>query len=201
MKLSRYAKEVLGVSYQTAWRWWKAGKLPHPAHQTATGTVIVHYSGDKIDHKGRPADVAAIYARVSSGEKKAELDTQAQRLTQYAAAKGYRVAHIIKEIGSGINDSRPKLTRLLQLTDYGILLVEHKDRLARFGTNYLELLLCQLGVRLEIINTAENVQDELMMDLIAIITSFCARIYGRMRSTRKTERLIAELQNHIPDDN
>ncbi len=201
MKLSTYAKEVLGVSYQTAWRWWKAGKLPHPAHQADTGTVIVHYSPNEIDHKGRPIDVAAIYARVSSAENKSQLDTQAEKLTQYAAAKGYRVAHVVKEIGSGINDSRPKLTRLLQLTDYGILLVEYKDRLARFGTNYMELLLSQLGVKLEIINTAEEVPDELRMDLIAIITSFCTRIYGRKRSTPKTERLIAELENNNADDN
>lgn len=196
MKLSTYAKQVLGVSYQTAWRWWKAGKLPHPAHQTDTGTVIVHYSdSDGIDHKGRPSDVAAIYARVSSADKRSELDTQAERLTQYAAAKGYRIAHLVKEIGSGINDSRPQLTKLLNSVDYGVLLVEHKDRLARFGTNYMELLLGQLGVKLEIINAAENGRDELMMDLIAIITSFCARIYGRRNYTRKTERLIAELQN------
>ena len=74
------------MSYQTAWRWWKAGKLPHPASQSETGVVIVHYNPDDINHRGRPKDVAAIYARVSSAEKKASLDTQVQRLTQYAAA-------------------------------------------------------------------------------------------------------------------
>ncbi len=200
MKLSKYAKEVLGVSYQTAWRWWKAGKLPHPAHQAATGTVIVDYTPDQILHKGRPSDMVAIYARVSSTEKKAELDAQADRLIHYAAAKGYRVTHVVKEIGSGINDSRPKLSHLLQATDYGILLVEYKDRLARFGTNYMELLLAQLGVKLEIINTTENGRDELVMDLITIITSFCTRIYGSRPPIRKTERLIAELQNGNADE-
>ena len=105
---------------------------------------------------------------------------------------------VVKEIGSGINDTRPKLTRLLKKTDYGILLVEHKDRLARFGTNYMQLLLEMLGVRLEIVNLAENGRDELMLDFIAIITSFCARLYGRRRSSRKIERLIAEL---LPEGN
>ena len=76
-----------------------------------------------------------------------------------------------EEIGSGINDTRPKLTHLLKKTDYGILLVEHKDRLARFGTNYMQLLLEMLGVRLEIVNLAENGRDELILDFIAIINS------------------------------
>jgi predicted site-specific integrase-resolvase len=195
MKLSTYAKEVLGVTYQTAWKWWKTGKLPHKASQTETGAIIVHYRADEIDFKNRPSNVAAIYARVSSPEKKSELDTQAERLSQYSSARGYQIAHVVKEIGSGINDSRPKLTRLLRKTDYGILLVEHKDRLARFGINYMTLLLEMLGVKLEVVNVADNSRDELMLDLIAIITSFCARIYGRRRSTRKTEKLIAELQN------
>lgn len=199
MKLSRYAKEVLGVSYQTAWRYWKAGKLPHPASQTDTGTVIVHYE-QQLERQDRPVDVAAIYARVASPNNKSDLDNQAERLMNYAAAKGYKVVHIVKEIGSGINDSRPKLTRLLQFKDYGILLVEQKERLARFGTNYIELLLAQQGVKLEIINTSLDSSDELMMDLIAIITSFCDRIYGRRLSTRKTEQLIAELQKAQLDD-
>ena len=200
MKLSTYAKEVLGVSYQTAWKWWKTGKLPHKASQTQTGAIIVHYFPDReMDFKNRPSNVAAIYARVSSQEKKSELDTQAERLIQYAVARGYQITHVVKEIGSGISDSRPKLTRLLRKTDYGILLVEHKDRLARFGTNYMTLLLEMLGVKLEVVNLADNSRDELMLDLIAIITSFCARIYGRRRSTRKTEKLIAELREKNVD--
>ncbi len=198
MKLSTYAKEVLGVSYQTAWRWWKAGTLPHQATQTSSGTVIVHYTPPQPTNTSRPQNVAAIYARVSTPEKKSDLDSQSSRLSQYATARGYQIAHLVKEIGSGINDTRPKLTRLLKKTDYGILLVEHKDRLARFGTNYMQLLLEMLGVRLEIVNLAENGRDELMLDFIAIITSFCARLYGRRRSSRKTERLIAEL---LPEGN
>ncbi|MDJ0731786.1 MAG: hypothetical protein QNJ33_17540 [Crocosphaera sp.] len=77
-----------------------------------------------------------------------------------------------------------------------MLVVEHKDRLARFGTNYIELLLKELNKKLEIVNQSEDKQDELMEDLIAIITSFCSQIYGLRKSKRKIEKIIAELESN-----
>lgn len=97
-------------------------------------------------------------------------------------------------MGSGLNDNRKKLEGLLILSDYDILIVENKDRLARFGTNYLDVLLSRCGVKLEIVNLAENGTDELMQDLISIITSFSARLYGQRRAKRKTEKIIQQLQ-------
>lgn len=191
MKLSDYAKH-LGISYQTAWRWWKANKLPHPAKQTETGTVIVNFNPE-IESLVKDNKVA-IYARVSSSENRDNLDGQAERLIQYASAKGYQIVRVVKEIGSGLNDKRRKLEDLLKEDDYNILLVEHRDRLARFNTNYLDLLLSRLKVKLEIVNLADNGKDELMQDLVTIITSFAARLYGR-RGKRKTERIIQELKN------
>jgi predicted site-specific integrase-resolvase len=139
MKLSDYAKH-LGISYQTAWRWWKAGKLPHSAKQAESGTVIVDF---RPQEEGVPRNKVkvAIYARVSSAENKSNLDRQAERLTEYAMVKGYQIVKVVKEIGSGLNDKGKKLETLLRQDDYDILLVEHRDRLARFGTNYLDLLL------------------------------------------------------------
>jgi predicted site-specific integrase-resolvase len=192
MKLSDYAKH-LGISYQTAWRWWKSNKLPHPAKQTKTGTVIVDFKPE-LESLVQDNKVV-IYARVSSSENKDNLDRQAERLIQYATVKGYQIVRVVKEIGSGLNDKRRKLENLLKEEDYNILLVEHRDRLARFGTNYLDLLLSRLKVKLEIVNLADNGQDELMQDLVAIITSFAARLYGQRRGKRKTERIIQELKN------
>lgn len=194
MKLPDYAKE-LGISYTTAWRWWKQGKLPHPARQTESGLVIVDYtpSSQKEELKGKRV---AIYSRVSSSENRDNLERQAQRLSEYAVARGYQIVKIVKEVGSGLNDNRKKLEELLERDDYNILLVEHKDRLARFGTHYLDVLLKRLGVHLEIVNLADNGRDELMQDLIAIITSFSARLYGQHRAKRKTEKIVAELQGN-----
>lgn len=191
MKLADYAKAI-GISYQTAWRHFKAGKIPYPTRQLDSGTVIVDYN-PSLDaaklHK------AAIYARVSSAENKDNLERQAERLTSYALAKGYQVAYVVKEIGSGLNDNRKKLEKLLKQNDYQYLIVEHKDRLGRFGTHYIDVLLTRCGVTLEVVNLAENGRDELMTDLVSIITSFAARLYGQRRAKRKTEKIIETLQS------
>jgi predicted site-specific integrase-resolvase len=123
------------------------------------------------------------------------LDRQAERLISYAIAKGYMVRHVVKETGSGLNDNRKKLAALLVKDDYEILIVEHRDRLARFGTAYLELLLKRSGITLDIVNRVEDKTDDLMTDLVAIITSFAARLYGQRRGKRKTEKIIATLQS------
>lgn len=188
MKLSEYAKKT-GISYQTAWRMWKRGQLN--AYQLPTGTVVV-----KIEDETTSVDlIACIYARVSSAENKKNLEAQAQRLTNYAIARGYRIYKVVKEVGSGLNDNRKQLAKILVDDNYNILIVEHKDRLARFGTNYLSLLLEKTGKKLEIVNLADNSKDELMQDLIAIITSFCTRLYGLRRSKRKAEKIIEQLTN------
>jgi predicted site-specific integrase-resolvase len=73
--------------------------------------------------------------------------------------------------------------------------VEHPERLARFGTNYLSVLLARSGVKLEIVNLAKDEKRELVDDLISIITSFSAKLYGQRRSWRKTEKIIKELED------
>ena len=119
-------------------------------------------------------------------------------MTDYCAAKGYPITHIIKEIGSGVNDARPKLLKLITDPTITLIVVEHKDRLTRFGFNYIEQLLKIQGRKIEVINLAENGKEDLVQDFVSIVTSFCARLYGQRRSKRKTERLIAELTNDTP---
>jgi len=191
MKLSTYARK-LGISYRTAWRWFKAGKLA--GYQADTGTIIVTDPIGEAIPTVRHQKIA-IYTRVSAAENKDNLEGQAKRLLDYCAAKGYRVTAVVKEIGSGINDSRPKLLKLLTDPTLTLIVVEHKDRLTRFGFNYIEQLLAMQGRRIEVINQAENGKEDLVQDFVSIVTSFCARLYGQRRSKRKTERIIAELQN------
>ncbi len=185
MKLSDYAKKV-GVTYRTAWNWFKSGKLD--AIQMPGGTIIVK---DEINKK---QEYIIIYARVSSSENKNNLDSQAERLTQYSIARGYKINEIVKEIGSGVNDNRQKLKKILSDGKATKIVVEHKDRLTRFGFNYLTTLLEKQGCHIEIVNEAGNDKDDLMQDLISIITSMCARYYGLRRSKRKTDKIIQELR-------
>ncbi|MEK7441041.1 MAG: IS607 family transposase [Chloroflexota bacterium] len=194
MKLSVYAREV-GVSYRTAFRWFKSGKIQ--GRQMDTGTILITEPTGEPVVPERPLK-AAIYTRVSATENKVNLDGQAKRLTDYCAAKGYPITHIIKEIGSGVNDARPKLLKLITDPTITLIVVEHKDRLTRFGFNYIEQLLKIQGRKIEVINLAENGKEDLVQDFVSIVTSFCARLYGQRRSKRKTERLIAELTNDTP---
>jgi putative resolvase len=191
VKLSDYARK-LGISYRTAWRWFKAGRIS--GYQADTGTIIVTEPTPETVPIPSEAKVA-IYARVSATENKDNLEGQAKRLADYCAARGYRVAAVVKEIGSGVNDTRPKLLKLLRDPTITLIVVEHKDRLTRFGFNYIEQLLAMQGRKIEVINLADNGKEDLVQDFVNIITSFCARLYGQRRSKRKAERIIAELRD------
>ena len=183
MRLSQYAKKM-GVSYKTAFRWWRAGKLD--AYQLDTGTIIVR---DDLP-LSEAASGIALYARVSTVGQKADLDRQVERLKTYAAAKGYQVSHVVQEIASGMNDHRPKLLKILTDKQIGVIVVEHQDRLTRFGANYIEQLLQMQGRRIEVLFPSDTNHD-LVDDFIAVITSMASRIYGRRHSKERATKIQA----------
>ncbi|GHO49934.1 IS607 family transposase [Ktedonospora formicarum] len=186
MKLSQYAKQQ-GISYRTAFRWWQAGQIK--GYQAPSGTIIV-----AAEEPATQAEKTAIYARVSARERQDNLERQVERLSSYCAAKGYQVAIVAKEIASGVNDTRPKLLALLKDTSITRIVVEHKDRLTRFGANYILALLETQGRSIEITNLADDDKEDLMADLTAILYSFTARMYGQRRAKHKTEKLVKELE-------
>ena len=189
MKLSDYARQV-GVTYKTAYRWFKAGRIK--GYQIDTGTIIIE------EERPGQAKVArekvAVYARVSSSENRDNLNSQAERLVGYCMARGYQIDQVVKEVGSGVNDSRSKFLGLLADPTVTRIVVEHKERATRFGFGYLETLLTQQERSIEVVNLAEEGQEDLLADLVAIVYSFSARLYGQRRAKRKTERITAELQ-------
>lgn len=190
MKLSQYAKKQ-GVTYRTAFRWWQAGQIQ--GYQLPSGTIVVT-QGEQEPPKERERRVA-IYARVSSHEHRPNLKRQVERLEDYCAAKGYQIALVVTEIASGVNESRPKLLALLRDEKISHIVVEHKDRLTRFGFRYLETLLELAGRHIEVVNLAENNREDLLADLTSILYSFTARLYGqRRRAKRKTEAIMHQLQ-------
>ena len=188
MKLSVWAKKS-GVCYKTAWTWFKAGAIPG-ALQMPSGTIIVMDRDNARYQNG-----VAIYARVSSAENKDNLESQAKRLEAFAAAKGMNVVEVVKEIGSGVNDSRRKLVRLMEKQNWSVLLVEHKDRLSRLGFNYLKLWLESQNRKIEVVNEAANGKDDLVQDFVAVIYSFAAKLYGLRRASRKTEAIIKQIRS------
>ena len=145
---------------------------------------------DEITNSNKE-DYTVVYARVSSSENKSNLDTQAERLVQYCVANGWTVNEIVKECASGLNDERPKLCKILKDKKATRLVIEHKDRLARFGFNYIKTLFDTCDI--VIVNECEDNQD-LFEDFVSLVTSFCTRIYGKRRTKRKTEQIIQALE-------
>jgi putative resolvase len=192
MKLSQYAKQQ-GISYRTALRWFRSGAIK--GYQVPSGTIIV-----TENEQSKPVEKVTIYARVSSAEHKDNLERQVARLSDYCAAHGYQIAQVVKEIASGVKDSRPKLLALLKDTSITRIVVKHRDRLTRFGFHYLETLLEAQGRTIEVVNVAENDKEDLIADLVAIVYSFTARLYGQRRAKRKTERIVAELEAKEAED-
>ena len=188
MKLSEYAKS-LGLGYRTVWSYFRDGKLD--AYKTHTGTIIV-----RDNNRSNIETRVAIYCRVSSSENKDNLQTQKERLINYCTAKGYKINKVITEIGSSVNDSRKQWVSLLKDKSINLIVVEHKDRFTRFGFNAIKVLLNNEFRDIEVVNEAENQKDDLLQDLVSIITSFCARLYGLRRSKIKTEKIIKELTDH-----
>ena len=189
IKLSDYAKRF-GITYRTAWNRYKRGQFPDAIIDETNHIClpIKHF----ITEEDKPV---AVYARVSSSENKDNLDRQAERLVNYCMARGYKISKIVKEVGSGLNDERPKLAGLLKDRNIKVIVVEHKDRFSRFGLNYIQTLLNMDDRRIEIVNESIDDKEDLMQDFVSIVTSFCARLYGLRRNKRRTEKLIQELQN------
>lgn len=186
-KISEYAR-LNKVTVRTVWNWIRLGKVKIETSLTGRHLII------EEDYEANQRELVAVYARVSSSENKDNLEKQADRLISYANAQGYKIEKVIKEIGSGLNDERKGLISLLKDKSINLIIVEHKDRLTRFGFNYIETLLENENRKIEVINPPENHKEDLVADFVSIITSFCARIYGQKRTKRKTEKLI-ELLN------
>ena len=188
MKLSAYARKT-GISYETAYRWFRDGRIQN-AYQTSTGTILVPDTTDSQQHQRTKT---VIYARVSSNEQRTTtLESQAERMEQFAIANGWIVDEVVKEVGSGLNDTRRKLVTILEDPEVRRIIVEHRDRLTRFGYHYIEMMGQALGFEIIVANkTMDHDKNDIMADFTAIITSFCQRLYSQRRSTHKQQKIEA----------
>jgi len=180
---------LLGVSYVTLRRWIKEGKIR--AVQTLGGKYRIPESEVKRLLSGVEVKEvkAVIYARVSSSNQRSNLERQIQYLTQYCTAKGYRVVDVLSDVASGLKTNRRGLMKLFNYIvnrQVDVVVVTYKDRLTRFGFEYLDYFFRQYGVRIEVIygEVPKDAYQELVEDLLAIVTSFAGELYG-MRSHKK----------------
>jgi predicted site-specific integrase-resolvase len=189
MKLSAWARRQ-GVRYNTALRWVTNNTMPVAFERTATGTILVK---EFFERSGNFLDRAALYARVSGAGQKSELEAQLGRISVFAASKKLRVVASVGEIGSGLNGHRPKLMKLLADPSIKTIVIEHRDRLMRFGVEYLECSLQAQGRGLIIADQGEG-KDDLVADMIEVLTTFCARLYGRRSAKNKAQKALKAVQ-------
>ncbi len=183
MKLSEWARRQ-GISYLTAWRWFRAGKLPVPARQMPTGTILVE--------EPPPPGRTVLYARVSSADQKDDLARQVQRLEAFARRQGWKDFEVVAEVGSGLNGKRRKLLRVLRDPTVGRIVVEHRDRLSRVGFEMIEAACAASGKRIVVVEEGE-VTDDLVRDLLEILTSACGRLYGRRAARNRAKKALEVL--------
>lgn len=181
-----------GVHPQTAYRWFREGALPVPAVRVNQRTILV--SPDAAVAEASAA--FGLYARVSSHDQKSDLDRQVARLTSWAALAGGRVVRVEAEVGSGMNGARTKVRRLLADPKVTAVVVEHRDRLGRMNTELVEAALSAHGRRLVVLDDGE-VHDDLVRDMVEVLTSFCARLYGRRSARNRALKAIGCAQRDI----
>lgn len=179
MNLAEWAK-AQGVDPHTACRWFREGILPVPATRVGPRTVLVNVEAAGAG-PGSAVGVG-LYARVSWHDQKSDLERQVARLSGWAARAGLRVVRVEAGVGSGLIGARSKVRRLLADPEVGVVVVEHRDRLGRVNTGLVEAVLGAAGRRMVVLEAGE-VGDDLVGDMVGVLTWFCARRYGR-RSAR-----------------
>lgn len=175
-----------GIAPRTAYRWFREGTLPVPAERVGPRTILVNIDANT---SSSVAGGVGLYARVSSHDHKPDLERQTARLSAWAAKAGQKVVRIESEIASGMNGCRTKAKRLLADPAVTTVVVEHKDRLGRMNVELIEAALSATGRRLVVLDDGE-VEDDLVRDMAEVLTSFCARLYGRRSAKNRARKAL-----------
>jgi putative resolvase len=175
-----------GVKRLTAWRWIESGRFPVPFEKTPTGRYVVPVEeNEAIQGSGR----TVLYARVSGSDQKADLDRQVERLRLLASGLGLSSVEVVREVRSGLDGHRKGLLAVLKDSGVKTIVVEHRDRLARFGVEYIEASLAAHGRRLVVAEAGEQKLD-IVQDFVELVASMCARIYGRRAAKNRAKRAV-----------
>ena len=175
-----------GISYATARRRYESGTLPVPTYRLGRLIMV----GEPVTGAATTAaGQTVVYARVSSAEQRADLDRQVARVAVWATGQRLPVDRVVTEVGSALNGRRKKFLVLLRDPAVSTIVVEHRDRFARFGAEYVEAALAAQGRRLLVVDPAE-VDDDLVRDVTEILTSLCARLYGRRVAANRARRAV-----------
>lgn len=197
---AKTVSQMLGVSAQTLRNWDKEGKLK-PSYVKSNG--YRYYSEDLIlsytqERKTKKNLNVIGYARVSSKKQSDDLERQVNNINQYLSST-YDTFDIITDIGSGINYKKPGLMKLIEKInkkEVDLIVVLYKDRLVRFGFELIEYFAALNNVKIEVLDKVDKNQDEeLVEDLVQIITVFSCKIQGKRKG--KTKQMLSEFSQKI----
>ena len=188
MRVREWAERE-GFNIQTVWQWCREDRMPVPFERTSSGTIIIHDPKYESRHEPVRDGRTVCYARVSSSDQRDDLTRQADRLKAFAINLGCEKPEVVMETGSGMNDKRRKLNRLLADPTVTTIVVEHRDRLARMNAGLVESALKAQGRRLVVVDDTE-LDDDLVRDMTEVLTSFCARLYGRRAAKNKAKAAL-----------
>jgi predicted site-specific integrase-resolvase len=183
VNLGEWARQQ-DIHPQTAYRWFRTGTLPVPARKMGKLILVGDLEVGRVSSR-----LTAVYARVSSADQRDDLDRQVARVCSWAVANGFSIDRVVTEVGSGLNRKRRKFLGLVSDPKVTTILVEHRDRFARFGSEYVAASLEASGRRLVVIDDAEV--DDLVRDMTEVLTSFCARLYGRRAAAHRAAKALA----------
>ncbi|MEV4756087.1 IS607 family transposase [Micromonospora sp. NPDC049559] len=184
MNLKEWAAAT-GISYATARRRYESGTLPVPAYRLGRLIMV----GEPLTGAAPDAGQVVVYARVSSADQMPDLDRQVARVTVWATGQRLAVDRVVTEVGSAFDGHREKFLALLRDPSVSTIVVEHRDRFSRFGAEYVEAALSAQGRRLLVVDPSE-VDGDLVRDVTEILTSLCARLYGRRAAGNRVRRAV-----------
>ncbi|MET7401268.1 IS607 family transposase [Dactylosporangium sp. NPDC005572] len=183
MKLAEWVRRN-GVHPQTAYCWFRAGIMPVPARSLPSGTTMVEVADD-----AQHGQVVGC-TRVSAVDQRADLDRQVARVTAWVTGQGVAVSRVVTQVGSALSGRRKQFLGPLRDPAVSTIVVEHRDRFARFGAEYVAVAPAAQGRRLVVVDPAE-VDDDLVRDVTEILTGLCARLYGRRAAANRASRAVA----------
>ena len=205
------ASELLGVCLNTLRSWDEDGTLvplkTNGNHRRYSMDDINRLRGQAVNVKRSGPPRVAVYTRTSSHEQKqkGDLERQMGRVLAYCVEQKYEVIEKYEEVSSGMNDVRPKLKQLFRLIEekkIDKVVIEHKDRLCRFMFEFLVVYFKSHSVEIEWMSEVlgKTYEQELVEDMLALMSSFSNKIYGKRSAENRKARKLAAMAEKIKQD-
>lgn len=189
-------KDLYRITSQTLHNWRLNGHIKFT--RLPSGKIVYEPITDAKNNR-----VSVVYARVSNTKQKGDLDRQITVITEYAVKNGHKIDQVFSDIASGMNEDRKSFNSMLDLVcnnQIDTIFVSYKDRLTRFGFNYIENLCSRFGTKVEVVNLTreEDFQTELVQDLISIIHHFSMKMYSnRRKELKKTKNYLEKERGSV----